>query len=217
MVNQLVLIDRSYSGVFVGLSPVHAGSVPMIFNPQTQLVSLQFCVILDKGFDALFPEDSEELQNNFIFHSLIKFNKSQEDWTYYVDTFSDNQCNQFFDLSWDYTLPLQQLKAKKNVVRIVLTKEFQRNSVLRKKLGMQKGLEGGLPIESGNGSESDFLISSCNSSVKSKQQRGSQYFGGTVVFDCARNVVWNRTKIARKNNRRKLHRKAKLSSIDTSL
>ena len=70
--------ERSYLGVFVGLSPYHSGSVPMIFNPKTKLVSPQFHVIFDEGFDTTFVEDSVELQDK-IFHSLMKFNENQED------------------------------------------------------------------------------------------------------------------------------------------
>ena len=66
----------------------------MIFNPKTKLVSPQFHVIFDEGFDTAFAEDSVELQDK-IFHSLMKFNENQEDWIY-VDKFVDNYSNQFF-------------------------------------------------------------------------------------------------------------------------
>ena len=128
------LNDRSNLGVFVGLFSVHAGYVPLIFNLRTKLVSSQFHVIFDEGFDIAFAEDSFELQDK-IFHSLMKFNENQEDWMY-IDKFVDNHSNQFFDVLWDHDAMIQVLEAKKKSVQRVLAREIERNSALCLKLGM---------------------------------------------------------------------------------
>ena len=179
--------DRSYLGVFVGLSPVHAGSVLLILNPHTKLLSPQFHVIFDEDFDTAFAEDSVKLQDK-IFHSLIKFNENQEDWMY-VDKSLDNHSNQFVDALWDNDVMIQVLESKKKAVQIVLAREIERNSALRLKLGMQKGLEGGLPSETGINSDADCSTSIRVSSATKKRSRESQYSYGKVAFDSDRNII----------------------------
>ena len=49
---------RSKRGQFVGYSPIHASSVGMIRNLQTNHVSLQFHVIYDDFFETVYSTDA---------------------------------------------------------------------------------------------------------------------------------------------------------------
>ena len=65
--------QRSRMGIFLGLSPVHARSVPLVLSMTTGLVSPQFHVVLDPTFstitntkEALLPESKWQQQCGFI-------------------------------------------------------------------------------------------------------------------------------------------------------
>ena len=61
---------RSYLGVFVGFSDAHSGSVPLVFNPRTKLVSPQYYCVFDECFDtAVSTCDKKDIQEK-IFQSL---------------------------------------------------------------------------------------------------------------------------------------------------
>ena len=38
---------HSHTGIYLGYSPFNAGSVDLVLNPETGLVSPQFCVVFD--------------------------------------------------------------------------------------------------------------------------------------------------------------------------
>ena len=44
---------RSWLGIYVGHSPIHAGSVALVLNPQTGLISPQFHVVFDDDFSTV--------------------------------------------------------------------------------------------------------------------------------------------------------------------
>ena len=74
--------ERSYLGVFVGFSDNHAGTVPLIFNPKTKLVSPQYHVIYDEGFDTTAAScEGKDLQEK-IFQSLSLFGDHSEEWVF---------------------------------------------------------------------------------------------------------------------------------------
>ncbi len=45
--------SRCWQGVYCGQSPFHSGSVALIYNPKTQLVSPQFHVVFDQDFSSV--------------------------------------------------------------------------------------------------------------------------------------------------------------------
>ena len=44
---------RSHLGIYVGHSPIHAGSVALVLNPKTGLISPQFHVVCDDNFSTV--------------------------------------------------------------------------------------------------------------------------------------------------------------------
>ena len=64
---------RSYLGVFVGFSDAHASSVPLIFNPETKLVSPQYHVIFDEGFETSITTAEEKALQEKVFQSITFF------------------------------------------------------------------------------------------------------------------------------------------------
>ena len=55
---------RSHRGVFMGLSPLHASSVPLVLNPETGAITPQYHVVFDDQFSsvAVAPEDLPNLE-----------------------------------------------------------------------------------------------------------------------------------------------------------
>ena len=123
--------------MFISFSDAHAGNVPLIFNPKTKLVSPQYHVIFDEGFDTAFTNDTKELQEK-IFQSITHFGDNSEEWKF-VDEFDNNPSRQFFDSSWDIDAIEEDIAARKKRVKRVLATNIQKNSLLQKKLGLQKG------------------------------------------------------------------------------
>ena len=56
---------RSHRGVFMGLSPLHASSVPLVLNPETGAITPQYHVVFDDQFSsvAVAPEDLPNLES----------------------------------------------------------------------------------------------------------------------------------------------------------
>ena len=71
---------RSRLGIYVGHSPYHAGSVALVLNPKTGLVSPQFHVIFDDDFSTVphlragtVPENWSDLVQNSRRNPLMDF------------------------------------------------------------------------------------------------------------------------------------------------
>ena len=67
-------VRRSKRGVYVGLSQHHAGSVALIWNPETTHVSPQYHIVLDEGFTTCIPGSDEQNDEKYktIFENLFK-------------------------------------------------------------------------------------------------------------------------------------------------
>ena len=64
--------SRARQGIFVGFSPYHSSTVPLVFNPTTQHISPQYHVIFDDAFTTVpsltTPEERDDLWAD-LFHS----------------------------------------------------------------------------------------------------------------------------------------------------
>eukprot|EP00804_Cyclotella_cryptica_P021898 CCRYP_000848-RA/>CCRYP_000848-RA protein AED:0.35 eAED:0.26 QI:0/0/0/1/1/1/3/0/651 len=67
--------SRARQGIFVGFSPHHSTSVPLILNPRTQRISPQFHVIFDDAFTTV-PSLTSESERDHHFEQL--FSTSRE-------------------------------------------------------------------------------------------------------------------------------------------
>ena len=113
--------QRSYLGVFVGFSSAHAGSVPLIYNPDTKLTSPQYHVIFDEAFETVFSDSSDKEVQEQIFQSLT-FLGDRSDEFEYSDSFEDNPSRQFFDDSWDIQNIRECLETRRCLVKRTLEK-----------------------------------------------------------------------------------------------
>jgi hypothetical protein len=199
--------SRSYMGIFVGISPAHAGSVPLIFNPTTKLVSPQYHVIFDEGFETAVGTD-DNLQQRISQHLQLGSGTSNE-WIF-EDDFDEDPARHFFDASWDMLGIAEDLHERKKTVKRTLARAIQKNSVLRKKLGMSKGRGGGPPTVTT--STATVTVSTKLSKPRLTALRQSNLpSNGTSSVHHA-NKVWQRTN-------KHYHKKRKRSlppSIDTT-
>jgi hypothetical protein len=189
---------RSYMGVFVGLSPAHAGSVPLIFNPSTKLVSPQYHVIFDEGFETSTSTNTAELQQ-LVQAQLSKIGTDSSDEWIFSDEFDNDQSRHFFDASWDLLGIEEDLHERKKTVKHTLARAIQKNSVLRKKLGLSKGHEGGQPARKDStipATESSPLHPSNTTSI----QQSNQPSRGVTLITADRHV-WQRTNKHKKRKR----------------
>ena len=88
---------RAEIGVYVGHSHQYAGSVPLIWNPKTKLVSPQFHVVFDERFETVSPQilaRSEPEQNQELFERLF----ATSTWSYRDN--SPYEHPYFFDSPW---------------------------------------------------------------------------------------------------------------------
>ena len=55
----------SHRGVYIGMSPLHSSSVPLVLNPSTGSITPQFHVVFDDWFGsiAVSPDDTSTLMN----------------------------------------------------------------------------------------------------------------------------------------------------------
>ena len=189
---------RSYMGIFVGLSPAHAGSVPLIFNPSTKLVSPQYHVIFDEGFETAASSNTEELQL-LIQNQLSKLGSGSSDEWIYSDEFDDDQSRHFFDASWDLLGIEEDLHERKKTVKRTLARAIQKNSVLRKKLGLPRGHEGGQPAgkNSINPATAHSLLP--KSKLTSIRRSNQPSLGVTLISPDKH--VWQRTNKHKKRKR----------------
>ena len=106
---------RSYLGVFVGFSNAHAGSVPLVFNPKTKLVSPQYHCVFDEGFDtAVSTCDKKDLQEK-IFQYLTFLGNESDHWEY-IDEYEKNSSRQLFDNTWNLEAMVEDMKEKKDTL-----------------------------------------------------------------------------------------------------
>jgi hypothetical protein len=136
---------RSYMGVYVGQSKNHASNVALVYNPRTQLVSPQYHLIYDEGFETVASADPVEIEKNItaMFDNLFDDNE----WIHnddYIDPASE-QTHRYFDFSWDISRIYEDLHARKRQLKKQLARAIQKNALLRKQLGIPKFLAGGIP------------------------------------------------------------------------
>jgi len=96
---------RAYRGVYIGHSEQHSSSVALIWNPQTKLVSAQYHVIFDEGFETVSSLNSN-LDHDAIqlaFSDQLKLSK----WFHqdeYAETSPNDTQHYYFDSAWDIAL-----------------------------------------------------------------------------------------------------------------
>ena len=137
---------KSYLGVHIGQSPKHSGNVPIVYNPATGLVSPQYHVIFDESFSIASTLDPVETRAKLEKHFDALF--ESHEWIHaddFVPIDSDqgpDSSRYYFDASWDIDAISEDLHERRKTVRRILAKAVQKNSILRKKLGMPKRCEG---------------------------------------------------------------------------
>jgi hypothetical protein len=68
--------SRARQGIFVGFSPFHSTSVPLVLNPKTQHISPQFHVIFDDDFSTV-PAVADETVRNHLFEKLFDVSRER--------------------------------------------------------------------------------------------------------------------------------------------
>ncbi|KAL7484019.1 hypothetical protein ACHAW6_009661 [Cyclotella cf. meneghiniana] len=86
--------SRARQGIFVGFSPHHSTSVPLILNPRTQHISPQFHVIFDDAFSTV-PSLTNESERDHRFEQL--FSTSTE---CYIDPTDITPTSDLLDDHW---------------------------------------------------------------------------------------------------------------------
>ena len=69
--------SKARQGIFVGFSPFHSSSVPLIFNPSTQHISPQFHVVFDDDFTTV-PSISSPVERDARFEQLFELPTARE-------------------------------------------------------------------------------------------------------------------------------------------
>jgi len=99
------------SGVYIGHSKQHSSSVALIWNPATKLVSVQYHILFDKGFEtttllnATFNSDALLLAFHDQLQSIEWLHSDQ-----YADTKLENTLHYYFDGDWDLNSHLYNTK-----------------------------------------------------------------------------------------------------------
>jgi hypothetical protein len=88
---------KAKQGIFVGFSPDHSTSVPLIFNPRTQHISPQYHVVFDDDFTTV-PTRSDELTRNQQYERLFELAK-RADENGLIDGIGSTPCERFVDPS----------------------------------------------------------------------------------------------------------------------
>ena len=120
--------------------------VPIVYNPTTGLVSLQYHVIFDESFSIASTLDPVETKTKLDKHFDTLF--ESHEWIHadnFVPTDSDQEpdpTRHYFDASWDIEAIAEDVHERRKTVRRILAKVVQKNSILRKKLGISKRCEG---------------------------------------------------------------------------
>jgi hypothetical protein len=129
---------RSYMGIYVGQSPHHASNVALIFNPKTQLVSPQYHVVFDEDFETVASSDPAIMASNIALMSDQLF--QDHEWIH-TDDFTDPEApepHRYFDDSWDISRIYEDLRKRQQQSTKQLARLIQKNSCLRKELGIPK-------------------------------------------------------------------------------
>jgi hypothetical protein len=78
---------RSKRGVFLGLSPKHSSTVPLVLNLDTANIGAQFHVVFDDWFTSVTSENPEEFDNgiweNLFMSSRYKYHFDDDDLVTY--------------------------------------------------------------------------------------------------------------------------------------
>jgi hypothetical protein len=111
--------SRCYQGVYVGHSPHHASNVVLVYNPKTKLVSPQYHIFFDEGFQTT----NDNLKTNETTESAImkviadEFDNDSFWYHSMHDTEDEATKYKYFDRSWDLAvkkdIPLIQQEKQK--------------------------------------------------------------------------------------------------------
>jgi len=102
----------AYQGIYIGHSDQHSSNVALIWNPVTKLISAQYHILFDKGFEtvtslgATFYSDELPLA----FHNQLQTTKQLHS-DEYADTKKDTTQHYYFDGDWDLTSCLYNKKS----------------------------------------------------------------------------------------------------------
>jgi hypothetical protein len=137
---QKCLRTRSYMGIYIGQSKNHVSNVALVYNPCTQLVSPQYYLIYNEGFETVASADPINIERNInaMFDNLF----DDTEWIHnddFIDPTS-NQSHCYFDFSWDISRIYEDLHAQKWQLTKQLARAIQNNSLLQKQLGIPKVL-----------------------------------------------------------------------------
>jgi hypothetical protein len=127
-------------GIYVGQSKHHSSNVALVYNPRTQLVSPQYHLIYDEGFETVSSANPVAIEKNItaLFDNLFKDNE----WIHndnFINPAADEN-HRYFDFSWDISRIYEDLHARKRVLTEQLAHSIQKNALLRKQLGIPKYL-----------------------------------------------------------------------------
>jgi hypothetical protein len=97
--------SRCYQGMYVGHSPHHASNVVLVYNPATKLVSPQYHIIFDEGFQTAednLPDNTRSAMNDALVKLIEdEFNKDSFWWHSMHDTPEEATKYKYFDRNWD--------------------------------------------------------------------------------------------------------------------
>jgi len=93
---------HAYRGVYVGHSDLHSSNVALIWNPVTKLVSAQYHIIFDEGFQtvSLLRSTLDHAAVQSTFGMLLK----DTEWLHsdaFANTSRTNTQHYYFDNDWD--------------------------------------------------------------------------------------------------------------------
>jgi hypothetical protein len=104
-------------GIYVGQSKNHSSIVALVYDPRTHLVSPQYHLIYDKGFETVASANPLKIEKNItaIFDNLFEDNE----WIHnddYIDPASE-ETHRYFDFSWDISRIYEDLHAHKGQLK----------------------------------------------------------------------------------------------------
>jgi hypothetical protein len=89
-------------GIYIGQSSKHrASNVELEYNPRPQLVSPQYHIIFDKGFETVASADPQQIEQNIknMFENLFDNNKGIHNDKFIDPNLTESHC--YFNFSWD--------------------------------------------------------------------------------------------------------------------
>ena len=90
---------RAHQGIYVGHSPNHASNVVLVYNPVTKLVSPQYIVVFDEGFETVSIQGQEQDTSRL---DLMLANVLPDAFWLHSDQFKDEEVQHYyFDTAWD--------------------------------------------------------------------------------------------------------------------